>query len=147
MRLSWLAVPVLAASMILVACGDDDESPEELNQQFCDELDAFGDSLAGWSDLSITSSVDDLREKRDETRDSFNELRESAADAREPEIDNLEESWNELESAVEDFGDDASFQGVPRQPAVSSLIPSATILGAVVQQTVVGMMEPMMAAG
>src|SRR5262245_18381418 len=51
MRLSWLAVPVLIRSLILVACGDDDDSPEELNQAFCDDLDAFGDSLADWTDL------------------------------------------------------------------------------------------------
>src|SRR5262245_46360960 len=124
MRLSWLAVPVLAGSLILVACGDDDDSPEELNQAFCDELDAFGDSLADWTDLSVTSSVDDLREKRDATRDAFEQLRQSAADAREPEIDNLEQSWNELESAVEDFGDDASFR-----ESLDNLLTAASAVG------------------
>jgi hypothetical protein len=118
--------------MVLIACGDDDESPEALNQQFCDDLDAFGESLTDWSDLSITSSVDDLREKRDATRDAFNQLRESASAARQPEIDQLEDSWNELESAVENFGDDASFR-----ESLDNLLTAASQvgddLGAVVQ--------------
>ena len=110
MRLSWLIVPVLAAAMVLVACGEDEDSPEELNQQFCDDLDAFGQSLSDWTDLSVTSSLDDLEEQRDATRDAFDQLRESASDARQPQVDQLEDSWNELESAVENFGDDASFR-------------------------------------
>ena len=104
-----LAVPLLSAALF-VACGDDDDSPEALNQQFCDDLEAFRQSLDDWRDLSITSSLDDLEEQRDSTRDAFDQVRESAADAREPEIDNLVQSWNDLESAVEDFGDDASFR-------------------------------------
>ena len=108
----WFSIVgfVLAAALLAAACGDDDDTPEVLNQQFCDNLDAFGDSLNDWTSLSITSSLDDLEEKRDATRDAFNQLRESASDARQPQLDNLEESWNELESAVSNFGDDASFR-------------------------------------
>jgi hypothetical protein len=124
MRVSWLAVPVLAASLLLVACGDDDDSPEALNQQFCDDLDAFGSSLADWRNLGVTSSVDDLVEQRDATRDAFDQLRESAAAAREPEIDNLEQSWNDLESAVDDFGDDASFR-----ESLNTLLDAASQVG------------------
>ena len=118
-----LAVPLLSA-VLFGACGDDDDSPEVLNQQFCDDLDAFGESLGDWTDLSVTSSVDDLREQRDATRDAFNQLRESAADAREPEMDNLEQSWNDLESAVEDFGDDASFR-----ESLDNLLSAASAVG------------------
>jgi hypothetical protein len=108
----WFALlsAVLLPAALLVACGDDDATPEELNQQFCDDLDAFGQSLADWTDLSVTSSLDDLEAQRDATRDAFDQLRESAAEARQPQIDQLEQSWNDLESAVEDFGDDASFR-------------------------------------
>jgi RNAse (barnase) inhibitor barstar len=110
--------------MILVACGDDEDSPEALNQQFCDDLDAFGQSLADWTDLSVTSSFDDLEEQRDATRDAFDQLRESAAAARDPEIDNLEQSWNDLESAVENFGDDASFR-----ESLDNLLSAASAVG------------------
>lgn len=104
-----LAVPLLSVALF-VACGDDDDSPEALNNQFCDDLDAFAESLGDWTDLSVTSSLDDLEERRDATGDAFDQVRESAADARQPEIDNLEQSWRELENAVTNFGDDASFR-------------------------------------
>jgi Lon protease-like protein len=118
-----LVVPLLSAALV-AACGDDDESPEALNQQFCDDLDAFGESLGDWTDLSVTSSVDDLEEQRDATRDAFDQLRESAAAAREPEIDSLEQSWNDLESVVNNFGDDAPFR-----ESLDNLLTAASAVG------------------
>jgi hypothetical protein len=120
----WLSLLVIALSSIamLSACGGDDEkSPEELNQQFCDDLDAFRDSLTDWGSLSINSSLDDLDAKRDASVEAFDQLRESAAAAREPQIDELQQSWDELRRTVTDIDD-----GTSLRDAISDILNAAS---------------------
>jgi hypothetical protein len=90
---------VLGVLLLAIAagCGGDDEvSSAEAEAAFCSNLSSFRDAVAGISDLSLSSSADDVRALGDEIASAWDEVEKSAAQLKDVNID-------ELGTAVDDF--------------------------------------------
>lgn len=108
MKVRWrtLAVILIAAWVVLAACGGDDKSAEEAQADLCTDLDGLQTALTGLAGLSVDSSVDDLESERDAINDALDDVRSSADDVEDAEIEALEDAYDSLESAVGDISDD-----------------------------------------
>jgi|GEM_PF-6051584 len=98
---------MLVPFALAIACDDDGDNGDGGAQaEFCDELEAFANTFAGWSDLSPDSSRNEFQQQLDATRDALDELRGAAAEYGEAEIDDLEAAYQELEAAVSGITED-----------------------------------------
>ena len=102
---------VLATALIggvFVACNDDDETPEEAQSALCDSLDALGEDIAAFGQLTAESSIDDIEAAREDIASGAQDVVEAADELDEAEVNAFESSVDDLESAVDDISGDQS---------------------------------------
>jgi branched-chain amino acid transport system substrate-binding protein len=127
LRLPILAIAVIAATLAITACGDDDDDPDTADAQaaFCQDLDALETAVADLSGLSGESTVDDISAARDDVTDAMDDVRSSAEDVADAKIDTLETAYDDLSSAVDDLDGDAT-----ASDALATLEPQLTAVDA-----------------
>jgi hypothetical protein len=103
--MALLAV-LTAASVALVAC-DDEDTQQEANEQFCDDVGEFIASLRVIRDLDANSSIDEVEDARERAVNAYQNMVESSADVVDARLDDLESAYNDLQEAVRgvDSGD------------------------------------------
>jgi hypothetical protein len=122
----------LVLLVLAAGCGGDDEpTTAEAQATFCSSLDAFADALRGIGDLSLSSTVDDVRALGDEISAAWDDVEESAADLKDVRID-------ELSAAVDDFTE--ALDGISSDTSVADAVgivgSAATVVTGTVQQLV-----------
>ena len=103
-KLALLSLAVLLLPM-LAACGTTVDSAKA---DFCDDLDAFSESLAGLRDLHAGSTNDDLQNALGDADQAWQDLKDSASKLEDVQLDALEDAFGDLKDAVRDLPDDAS---------------------------------------
>jgi hypothetical protein len=108
-RSTLLLGGLVFAVSALIACGGDDESPEEASANLCEDIDAFESTLASFSPQGGGSTTTgELRDLRDELAADLEAVQDSAGDLEQSLIDDLEDAYSDLDAAVEDVSDDAT---------------------------------------
>ena len=92
---------LLVLSLLLVACGDDDDpSPADAQASLCEDLAALESEMTTLTGMSAESSIEDLKEQRDQVDDAFDAVVDSADDVADAETDSLEQAFEELDEAA-----------------------------------------------
>jgi chemotaxis protein histidine kinase CheA len=105
-----LGLTALAASGLLVACGSDDDGSDvqEANTEFCQDLRAYGSSLAAFVTLDpAVATKEEFEDAAEEVRSARADVAESRADLVAAELDNLETQADDLDGLLADAPDDA----------------------------------------
>ncbi len=97
--LSVLLLPLLAG------CGTTVDSAKA---GFCDNLDAFSQSLAGLRNLHAGSTREDLQNALGQADEAWQALKDSASKLEDVQLDALEEAFGNLKDSVRDIPDDAT---------------------------------------
>lgn len=104
-KLVAVALVVVTLGVGLAACGEE-ETSDEARQQLMTDLDAFKASFAGLTELSPTSTVDDVQAVKEDVQASWDQVKVSAADVKEAEVGQVESAWDDLAQAVDDLDSD-----------------------------------------
>jgi hypothetical protein len=109
-----VGVTALVALSMLAACGDSDDDDDtagdvaEANAEFCQDLTAYGDSVAALAALDpATATKADYDSAAEAVRSARSDLSDSGADLAEAEFENLEAQAEDLDGLLEDAPDDA----------------------------------------
>lgn len=120
MRLALVAL-ALAASLGLVACGSNKESPEEAKQNLCSSVNAFAASVTSLQGLGLSSSEDQLKSSLDDIQKAWDNVVADAKDVKSVNTDNIKKTYNDLTQAVQNRPTDQ-----PVQQVVAGLAPKLT---------------------
>jgi hypothetical protein len=89
----------------LASCGTSVDSAKE---DFCSDLDAFRQSLAGLREIGLGSTKDDLQDAVKDTQDTWSDLKDSASKLEDVQLDAVEDAFGDLQDTVQDIPDDAT---------------------------------------
>ena len=128
-KLALLGLAVLLMPM-LAACGTTVDSAKA---DFCDDLDAFRQSLVGLRDLHAGSTKDDLQNALGDADQAWQDLKASASKLEDVQLDALEEAFGDLKDAVRNTPDDASLT----EALANAKDAAVTMLSEIVQITTV----------
>ena len=102
---------VISLSMFAACSSDDDDSVadvQDANSEFCQDLGAYGATLAAFVALDpATATKAEYEDAASAVKTARIDLAESRADLVEAEIDNLEAQADDLDGALTDAPDDA----------------------------------------
>jgi hypothetical protein len=90
---------------LLGGCGTTVDSAKA---DFCDDLDAFSQSLGGLRDLQLGSAKEDLQSALGNADQAWQDLRDSASKLEDVQLDALEDAFGDLKDSVQDIPDDAT---------------------------------------
>ena len=128
-ELALLGLAVLLLPM-LAACGTTVDSAKA---DFCEDLDAFRQSLVGLRDLHTGSTKDDLQNALGDADQAWQDLKDSASKLEDVQLDALEDAFGDLKDSVRDMPDDATLS-----EALANVKDAAvTMLSEIVQITTV----------
>ena len=130
MKRSWIIGLALVAVSAITACGDDDDESDvaEANTAFCEDLGAYGRSVADLASLDpATATKSDYDSAADEVRSTREDMIDSGADLSEAEWENLQTQAETLVDQLEDASDDQ---------AVAAILDEAQAQAATVQASV-----------
>ena len=97
---------VLAMAFALgVACGDDDPTQAEAEQELCDSLGSLRDSLSGLSDVETSEA---LEESRDDVSAAFDDVIDAVSGVAGVTAEAIRAAYNEVVASLDDLPDDAS---------------------------------------
>ena len=108
----------LAPFLLVIGCGDDDDSVEDQSQEFCDAVEELQTEVRSLGDLSAQSSKADVEELRDEIGDSVEDVRETGQDLAEAQVDELNDVFTAFKQSVDSISDDQSLSASLRTLAV-----------------------------
>jgi hypothetical protein len=128
-KLTLLSLAVLLLPM-LAACGTTVDSAKA---DFCDDLDAFRQSLVGLRDLHAGSTKDDLQNALGDADQAWQDLKGSASKLEDVQLDALEDAFGDLKDAVRNTPDDASLT----EALANAKDAAVTMLSEIVQITTV----------
>ena len=89
----------------LVSCGTTVDSAKA---DFCDDLGAFGQSLAGLRGINAGSTKDDLQDATKDAQKAWDNLKDSASKLEDVQLDALEDAYGDLKASIRDIPDDAT---------------------------------------
>jgi len=105
MRKRTLLGLVILMLPLLAGCGTTVDSAKA---DFCDNLGAFSESLAGLRDISISSTKDDLQAALKDAEDAWVDVKDSAGKLEDVQLDAAENAFDDLKDAIQDIPDDAT---------------------------------------
>ncbi len=105
MRKSLLLSLIVLMLPLLAACGTTVDSAKA---DFCDNLGAFGESLAGLRDLKAGSTKEDLQDTFAGAEQAWEDLKASASKLEDVQLDAVEDAFGELKDSIQDIPDDAT---------------------------------------
>ena len=89
----------------LVSCGTTVDSAKA---DFCDDLGAFGQSLAGLRGINAGSTKDDLQDATKDAQKAWDNLKDSASKLEGVQLDAVEDAFDDLKDSIQDVPDDAT---------------------------------------
>lgn len=106
----WSLMLLSVGALLLVACGDDDPSPEEAMADLCTDLSELQVSLQNLEQVRTNpnATVEQLEDARDEVNDQLDDVESSADDVDEANVDALNDAYDNLDQAIDDIDDDAT---------------------------------------
>ena len=116
-----LAFVAVVASLGLVACGSNKQSPAEAKQQLCSSVNAFAASVTSLQGLGLSSSQDQLKGAVDNIQKAWDNVVADAKNVKTVNTDNVKKTYNDLKSAVQNRPTNQSAQQV-----VAGLAPKFT---------------------
>jgi len=126
-KLTLLGLIVLLVPL-LGGCGTTVESAKA---NFCDDLGAFSQSLAGLRDLHAGSTKEDLQDAIGDADQAWQDLKDSASKLEDVQLDALEDAVGDLKASIRDIPDDATLAEVLANVKDSAV----TMLGEIVRIT------------
>jgi len=90
---------------LLAGCGTTVDSAKA---DFCDDLGAFGQSLAGLRDLHAGSTKEDLRDAIGAAEQAWEDVKDSGSKLEDVQLDAVEDAFGDLKNAIQDIPDDAT---------------------------------------
>jgi hypothetical protein len=131
MKATALAIGLVLLVLAAGCGGDDEPTTAEAQATFCSSLDAFADSLRGIGDLSLSSSVDDVRALGDEISAAWDDVEASAADVKDVRVDELGAAVDDFTEALDGISSDTSLAA-----AVEIVTSAASVATGAVEQLV-----------
>ena len=122
-------VACVALGVVLVSCGDDDDSATATTvADVCADREALGESVDVLTNIDVVAEgTDGVSAAVSDVEDDLAALRSSAGDALEPQVQAVEDDLEELETAVDEIDSGGASAALA---AVSELAGSAaTLLG------------------
>jgi gamma-glutamyl:cysteine ligase YbdK (ATP-grasp superfamily) len=116
-----LALVALAASLGLVACGSNKQSPAQAKQQLCSSVDAFAASVTSLQGLGLSSSTDQLKGAVDNIQKAWDKVVTDAKNVKTVNTDNVKKTFDDLKNAVQNRPTNE-----PVQQVVAGLAPKFT---------------------
>lgn len=107
-----IGLAALLSLTALAACGSDDDDAasdvQEENAEFCEDLSAYGASLAAFIALDpATATKEEYESAADAVKSARGDVAESRGELVEAELDNLETQADDLDGLLADAPDDA----------------------------------------
>ena len=103
-----IAVSLMMVPLLIAAAGCGEESTEDAKKQLCEDLQGLQTALAGLTDISLESSVEDLQANQKEVQDAWNEVVDSASKVAEAQINDLRDAVNGLVDTIKNIPSDIS---------------------------------------
>ena len=140
MKRSLMIGLALVAASAITACGDDDDESDvaEANAEFCEDLGAYGRSLANLASLDPASaSKSDYDSAADEVRSTREDMIDSAADLTEAEWENVQTQAETLVDQLVDADDDEAVAAIleEAQPQAATVQASVATLNTAICST------------
>lgn len=89
----------------LASCGN---SVDRAKENFCSDLAAFSQSLAGLREIGPGSTKGDLQDAAKDTQKAWGNLKDSAGKLEDVQIDGVEDAFGDLQNSIQDIPDDAT---------------------------------------
>ena len=96
------------AVLLLPLLGGCGKTVDSAKADFCDDLDAFSQSLAGLRDLHIGSTKEDLQNAVGDAEQAWGDLKDSGSKLEDVQLDATEKAFDDLKDSVQDIPDDAT---------------------------------------
>jgi hypothetical protein len=103
-KLTLLGLVILLLPL-LAGCGTTVDSAKA---DFCDDLGAFGQSLAGLRDLHAGSTKEDLQDAIGAAEQTWEDVKDSGSKLENVQLDAVEDAFDDLKNAIQDIPDDAT---------------------------------------
>jgi hypothetical protein len=112
----WRLAGAAILLIIVAACTPASEQPTA-EQELCDSLAAFGDSVQAIADTDpATDSVEDLQAAKDAAQEAWDQVLVDAADVEAADEAAVDSAWSDLAAQIGDFSTD-----VPIEDAVGEI--------------------------
>ena len=109
---------LLILSVTAVGCNQQ-MTVEEANAAFCENLQAFDDSLTNLDTISATSTVGELKEASAQVDEAWNQVTKSAKQLNQVKLDTIDETWKNLRRTINQVNDDDTLAAVAINVGVS----------------------------
>ena len=98
-----LIAAMLFVPLLLTGVGCGEESTEDAKKQLCEDLQGLETALVGLTDISLESSIDDLKAKQKTVDDAWNNVVDSASKVAEVQINDLRNAVDDLIDTIENI--------------------------------------------
>ena len=106
----FLIAAMLFVPLLLTGVGCGEESTEDAKEQLCEDLQGLETALVGLTDISLESSIDDLKAKQKTVDDAWNNVVDSASKVAEVQINDLRNAVDDLIDTIENIPSDTSIR-------------------------------------
>ena len=98
-----LIAAMLFVPLLLTGVGCGEESTEDAKKQLCEDLQGLETALVGLTDISLESSIDDLKAKQKTVDDAWKNVVDSASKVAEVQINDLRNAVDDLIDTIENI--------------------------------------------
>ena len=105
-----LIAAMLFVPLLLTGVGCGEESTEDAKKQLCEDLQGLETALVGLTDISLESSIDDLKAKQKTVDDAWNNVVDSASKVAEVQINDLRNAVDDLIDTIKNIPSDTSIR-------------------------------------
>jgi hypothetical protein len=95
---------VLSLALVVAACGSDEDAKAELSAA----LDKIEQSVSGFQEMGLNSTVPEIKAARDEVAPVWDEVVAAAEKMEGADVEAVKKAWEDLDAAVTAVPDDAS---------------------------------------
>jgi hypothetical protein len=97
-------VACVALGVLMVSCGDDDDSSATTVPEVCADREALRSSVAALEDLDVVAEgTNGLNAAVADVKEDLTELRASASDELQPQVQAVQDAVDELETAADNL--------------------------------------------